>query len=205
MAEASIERAKTELDTGGAEVLKALIQMLIGGIAVVLIVSRGGREVVDGHEAAAITRNLFVSIGLALGAAAVVELAYALFTHGADEALNPLMPGISAALLVRLGQVDKFRLPEAIATALYVAALAGLFATRKHLAEVGEPEDFWKWLGRRRALLPSAGTKGRVTHEHRVPHQGVTGSKVDASELANGIGPGPLEPHDGPPPAPPEG
>jgi hypothetical protein len=83
-----------------------------------------------------------VASALRLAAAAVVELAYTLFTDGPDEALNPVMLGVAAALLVQLGRVEKFNLHEALAGLLYAAALAGLFATRRWLAE---PEDEESW------------------------------------------------------------
>jgi hypothetical protein len=47
---------------------------------------------------------VLTDIGFALAAAAVVELAYTLFTHGPDEALNPLILGVGAAILIQLNR-----------------------------------------------------------------------------------------------------
>jgi len=73
--------------------------------------------------------------GDALAAAAAVELVYTLFTRGPDEALDPLMLGLSAAALLSLGDVSKFDIKEGVALFLYALALGILFLIRKHLAE----------------------------------------------------------------------
>jgi hypothetical protein len=66
----------------------------------------------------------------------VVELAYTLFTDGPDEALDPLMLGVSAALLIQLGGLT-LEVPFQQAAGLLVLGvlLAVLFATRLMLAE----------------------------------------------------------------------
>ena len=73
--------------------------------------------------------------GDALAAAAAVELVYTLFMRGPDEALDPLMLGLSAAALLSLGAVDKFNIKEGVALFLYTLALSVLFLIRKHLAQ----------------------------------------------------------------------
>lgn len=75
----------------------------------------------------------FHLIADALAAAALIELAYTLFTPGPDEALNPIMLGLSAALLLQVARVDKFDLQEAGAALLYVLGLGGLFGLKSFL------------------------------------------------------------------------
>ena len=79
-------------------------------IIIVVLITDLTKHDVDAKVAA---QRLFVNVGLTLGLAAAVELAYTLFTHGADEAVDPIMLGVAAALLVQLGQVDKFDLKQA--------------------------------------------------------------------------------------------
>ena len=52
--------------------------------------------------------------GDALAAAAAVELVYTLFTKGPDEALDPLMLGLSAAALLSLGSVSGFKVSDGV-------------------------------------------------------------------------------------------
>jgi len=73
--------------------------------------------------------------GDALAAAAAVELVYTLFTKGPDEALDPLMLGLSAAALLSLGSVTGFKVSDGVTLILYSAALAILFIIKKYLAE----------------------------------------------------------------------
>jgi hypothetical protein len=117
-----------------ALIVKALIQMLIGLATVSLLGWRIYRDIRHGSLGALLsvkTRGeLFDLVGYALAAAAVVELAHTLYTHGPDEALDPLMLAISAALLLQLGKVEVFDWRQGIAALLYVAALGGLFVIR---------------------------------------------------------------------------
>ncbi len=125
--------------------IKAVLQMIIGAAAALATTGWAIWRLFVGDDIDKISKGLFSYIGFALAAAAAVELAYTLYTHGADEALDPLMLGLSAALLVQLGQVEMFDWHDALAALLYVSALAALFATRKHLAEVREPADIATW------------------------------------------------------------
>jgi hypothetical protein len=87
---------------------------------------------------------VFATIGVALAAGAAIELAYNLFTHGPDEAFDPLMLGLSAAIILQLGKVHGFDLKQAASAIIYVVALGATFAIRKRLAEkivVNDPKD----------------------------------------------------------------
>lgn len=74
-----------------------------------------------------IAYGLFFSTG--------VDLAYMLFTPGPDEAIDPVMTGLAAGILLGIGRIDftKLQLQHGIVLFLAVAALAGLFATKKYL------------------------------------------------------------------------
>jgi hypothetical protein len=77
--------------------------------------------------------STFHLIADGLAAAALIELAYTLFTPEPDEALNPIMLGLSAALLLQVARVGSFKVEEAGAALLYVTALASLFGLRLFL------------------------------------------------------------------------
>jgi len=108
------------------------------------------------------TRLLLDGIGVGLAAAAVVELAYTLFTEGPDEALDPLMLGLSATILIELGRFGDDASPRRAGALLLLALLLVLlFATRLFLAERHDVESgkdhtwsIW-WLRRLGQTKPS--------------------------------------------------
>ena len=69
-----------------------------------------------------------VSHGLAY--AAGVELAYMLFTPGPDEAVEPLILGLAAAILASTSKITGPNVKSAFGIGISVAALAGLFVLR---------------------------------------------------------------------------
>jgi hypothetical protein len=135
---------------GYAHLVKAILQMLIGVVAVAIV---GWKFLHDapplraapGEETA--TSLLLDGIGVGLAAAAVVELAYTLFTEGPDEALDPLMLGVSAALLIQLGGLNLgVSFNQAAGLLALGVLLAVLFVTRLMLAERHEdkaPKVWW--------------------------------------------------------------
>ena len=111
--------------------IKAFLQMLVGLGAIVRIAHQ---SIAHSDGSLVQVQDVALShIGLALSIAAAIELAYTLFTPGPDEALDPLMLGLSAALILQLGRVDNFNWTQALAALLYTGALGGLFAVRKYL------------------------------------------------------------------------
>lgn len=87
--------------------IKAVVQMIIGGVASAIVLWVAARNLPPGGKPLDyVQEQIFGIIGLALVVAAAVELAYTLFTDGPDEALDPLMLGLSAALLLQLGSAD---------------------------------------------------------------------------------------------------
>jgi hypothetical protein len=125
-----------------AHYFKAWIQMAIGTVAAGGVLFWVIADLLAHGADSRISEHVFTTIGLALAVATAIELAYTLYSDGPDEALNPVMLGLAAALLIQLGQVERFELKQAAAAALYVAALAALFAVRRYLAEEIVPGDW---------------------------------------------------------------
>jgi hypothetical protein len=91
----------------------------------------------------------FQIIASALAAATVIELAFTLFTPGPDEALDPVLLAIAAALLFQLGKVDQFHWQDGLSVVLYGAALGALFVVRVFIVPDEErPPRLWWWLQR---------------------------------------------------------
>jgi hypothetical protein len=142
-----------------ARFFKALIQMFIGTGTFLVVIVQLVRALASGQTMSQAHHQVFELMGLALALAATVELTYALYTRVPSEMLDPLMLSLSAALLLQFGAVSAFDLPQGVAAAMYVAALGGLFAIRKHLSEPHPPNEwtirdgwqqFQQWRQRRR-------------------------------------------------------
>jgi hypothetical protein len=132
--------------------VKAVLQMIIGVVAVCVVGWHFFEEPIQStHQA---TSLLIDGIGVGLAAAAVLELAYTLFTSGPDEALDPLMLAVAAALLIQIAGLQGAPSPgTATALLLQGLLLAALFATRLMLAERNEDDldrpNIW-WIPKRR-------------------------------------------------------
>jgi hypothetical protein len=166
---------------------KALAQMAIGLAAVVVLLVRLIMAWVAGSDVNQLQAEIFGVIGVALALAAAVELAYTLYTHGPDEALNPVMLALSAALILQLGHVELFQWPEGVAALLYVSALAGLFAVRNYLSKEQDPED-WSFFENTRN-----GLRMRRWWRKRFPLPGTS----EESEAPQSPGPREVEPERG--------
>lgn len=128
-----------------AKLLKAGIQMLIGVLAVArLSAYMWHRHAWWGPRFTSADASLAL-IGRALAAATVVELAYTLFTDGPDEVLDPLMLGISAFLIIELGETGThIAWGTGLGLLLTAITLSLLFAVRQRFIEDTEPAPpFW--------------------------------------------------------------
>jgi hypothetical protein len=86
------------------------------------------------HDGIAELALKVVAVGLAL--AAVVELTYTLFTEGPDEALDPLILGLSSFILLKISDpVTDLTLSNAGTFAILIVALAVLFILRHQFIE----------------------------------------------------------------------
>ena len=80
-------------------------------------------------------------MAIALEYSAGIELAYTLFTEGPDEAVEPVIMGLAAAMLLgfsKLGSIDVLAGCGAIA---FVLALAGLFLIRHYFVQPDNDDD----------------------------------------------------------------
>jgi RsiW-degrading membrane proteinase PrsW (M82 family) len=119
-----------------AESIKIVLQMFIGGGLAALITLKLLYHVGLGLDIPFMTEQVYHRptldiVGLALGYSSALELAYALFTHGPDEAVEPLIMGLAAALLVVVSEIPPIDLVRSTGVALLVVALAGLFLLRR--------------------------------------------------------------------------
>lgn len=122
-----------------AESIKITIQMVIGCILGIVVALDGILFLCSAFSAPSahwltylnplniIAYGLFFSTG--------VDLAYMLFTPGPDEAIDPVMTGLAAAILLGIGKIDfsTIQLEQGVSLFLAAAALAALFATKKYL------------------------------------------------------------------------
>ena len=120
---------------GPAQGVKVLLQMIVGIVgAIIVIVSALGdihahtRPVDVGHHVLAV-------IAVSLAVAASLELAYTLFTPGPDEAVNPLMLGISAVFLYLMSKQEEFTWTIGVAATLFAVTLGILFAVRQRFID----------------------------------------------------------------------
>lgn len=109
---------------------------------------------------------VFKLIADALAASTVIELAYTLFTPGPDEALDPVLLAVAAALLFQLGRTNGFKWQDGTAIILYSTSLAVLFAVRVFLASSDEDDPKLWWRKKPANLL--SGVSGISP---RQPHQ----------------------------------
>jgi uncharacterized glyoxalase superfamily protein PhnB len=116
-----------------AEWIKAIVQMLIGVITVITIAVLVWIPRFHSNGIAELALRI-VAIGLAL--AAVVELTYTLFTDGPDEALNPLILGLSSFILIKISDPGTdLTMGNTGAFALLILALGALFVIREIFIE----------------------------------------------------------------------
>lgn len=64
-----------------------------------------------------------------------LELVYTLFTPGPDEAIDPLMLGISAAFLYLISTLKDLTWTAGVAAVLFAVTLALLFLVRQHFID----------------------------------------------------------------------
>jgi hypothetical protein len=116
-----------------AQWIKAIVQMAIGIGTVITIAIVVWIPSVR-HDGIAELALKVVAVGLAL--AAVVELTYTLFTEGPDEALDPLILGLSSFILLKISDpVTDLSLSNAGTFAILIVALAVLFILRHQFIE----------------------------------------------------------------------
>lgn len=114
--------------------VKTRLQQAIGVAGVILLFYRVAVAVLDSGVRLTDTYVLRVA-AVTLAAATVVELAYTLFTPGPDEAINPLLLGLSSSTLFLTANQTQLTAGSAAGTLLLVGALAVLFIVRRIFIE----------------------------------------------------------------------
>jgi transcriptional regulator with XRE-family HTH domain len=117
-----------------AELFKGAIQMAIGFAVISAFVWQYFNH---GHKQFDIVHSALSLVGYGLAVSAAVELAYTFFTKGPDEALDPLILGVSSFTLIALSEIDPPRLKttDAIPISLFALAIVLLFLARRFLLE----------------------------------------------------------------------
>ncbi len=111
--------------------LKTRIQQVIGICGVALLITRVLQEVFDPTKPLD-DKVLLRVAAITLSAATVVELSYTLFTPGPDEALNPLLLGLSSSLLFLIASQQSLTWESAGGAFLLVGAIGLTFWIREH-------------------------------------------------------------------------
>ena len=117
-----------------AEGVKAIVQMIIGVSAVIVLMVLlciNWRE-----NPSSLGDRALGTIGVALAFSAAVELAYTLFTDGPDEALDPLILGLSSFALIEISRSEAHLNTVAVPVLLIALAIFVLFIARRFLLEV---------------------------------------------------------------------
>jgi DNA-binding XRE family transcriptional regulator len=122
-----------------AEAIKGYVQIGIG-IAVLIIF---GLQWYSQRAQFNIPHKALAFVGYGLAVSAAVELAYTFFTKGPDEALDPLILGVSSFALISLSEIDKptLTLANAIPASLFALTILLLFFARRFLLEVEESPE----------------------------------------------------------------
>jgi hypothetical protein len=80
-------------------------------------------------------------VAIALEYSAGIELAYTLFTEGPDEAVEPVIMGLAAAMLLGFSKLGSIDLLAACGAIAFVIALAGLFLIRHYFVQPDNDDD----------------------------------------------------------------
>lgn len=156
-----------------AKGVKVLLQMIVGVVGVTVVLVAVLRDALGGTTALDSSKHALVLISVALAVAASLELAYTLFTPGPDEAVDPLILGISAIFLYLTSAQDNLTWTGEVAVVLFAITLGILFAVRQHFIDGDDVTE---------------GQRGRrVAREKKIP--AMTGSNpnkilLDLLELA---------------------
>lgn len=122
--------------TGWAHGIKVFLQMVVGIAAVIDIGMHFVHSILTDTNWAPLAPDVTTSVHIiadALAVAAAIELAYALYTPGPDEALDPLMLGLSSGLLLLITTSGLSAVVQYLGVLLGVVALGGLFIIRRYL------------------------------------------------------------------------
>lgn len=113
-----------------ARPIKIVLQMIVG-IGIVLAVSAKFGADIGWNLSHLKNFEILKIVGYGLSISAAIELSYMLFTPGPDEAIEPIILGVAAVILI-VASADKPGVAEALAILCLSVAVAILFYVRKH-------------------------------------------------------------------------
>jgi hypothetical protein len=123
-----------------AQSIKIRCQMIVGALTVIAIIVtvliRFAKLVRGDGTVGEMTAEVFAVTAVGLAVAAALELAYALYTPGPDEALDPLILGVSSTFLFLASQSTKLDWQFGVAAALLAVALYGLFTVKERFRNI---------------------------------------------------------------------
>jgi hypothetical protein len=119
-----------------AETVKIVLQFLIGMVLVLLLLAKPFCAMFPWHGLALRVQQLVALptlelVAIALAYSSGFELAYTLFTEGPDEAVEPVIMGLAAAMLLGFSKLEKIDVLDGCGAVAFVVALAGLFVVRR--------------------------------------------------------------------------
>jgi hypothetical protein len=118
-----------------AKSVKVLLQMIVGVVGVIVVLVAVLRDALGHTNAIDASKHALVLISVSLAVAAALELAYTLFTPGPDEAVDPLILGISAIFLYLASTQTDLTWSGGISVILFATTLGILFAVRQHFID----------------------------------------------------------------------
>jgi hypothetical protein len=121
--------------TEPAQGVKVLLQMIVGVAGSVIVIAAVLEDIHGGRTATYMEKHALVIIAASLAVAASLELAYSLFTPGPDEAIDPLMLGISAVFLYLVSGLENLTWTAGISVVLFASTLAVLFWVRQRFID----------------------------------------------------------------------
>lgn len=120
---------------GPAEGVKVLLQMIVGVTGSAFVIVTVLEDMHGGMSPTYMGRHVLMIISASLAVAASLELAYTLFTPGPDEAVDPLLLGISAVFLYLVSKLDNFTWSEGLSAVLFAVTLTILFGVRQYFID----------------------------------------------------------------------
>jgi hypothetical protein len=128
-----------------ARTVKICLQMIVGVLTVVAVVAA---IVISTTQLARrngsignVTTEIFSVTAAGLAAAAVIELAYALYTPGPDEALDPLILGVSSTFLFLASKSPSLNWQFGVAGVLFAVTLYGLLKVKERFKKILTSDD----------------------------------------------------------------
>jgi hypothetical protein len=120
---------------GPAQGVKVLLQMIVGIVGAIIVIVSALGDIHAHTPPVDVGHHVLAVIAVSLAVAASLELAYTLFTPGPDEAVDPLMLGISAVFLYLVSKQEEFTWTIGVAATLFAVTLGILFAVRQRFID----------------------------------------------------------------------